>query len=167
MIFLKKKTSFDFVLKENNSQVGISQMIDATIIRNKITAKGLRVTPQRMRVLEAIYQLSNHPTAESILSFIRETDPNVASGTVYKVLDTFVKQNIISRVKTDKDAMRYDGIIEKHHHLYCLECDHIEDFVSKKLDETLKSFFEKNKIDNFIIEDIKLNISGTFVEHKK
>ena len=141
-------------------------MIDATEIRNKISATGLKVTPQRMRVLEAIYQLDNHPTAENILEFIRKNDPNIGSGTVYKVLETLVEKKLIHKVKTERDAMRYDGVLEKHHHLYCMECDHIEDFANEKLDQLLKEFFKENKIDNFIVEDIKLNISGNFIVHK-
>ena len=142
-------------------------MINTINIRNKIVEKGLKVTPQRMRVLEAIYKLNNHPTAENILNFIRKNDPNVGSGTVYKVLETLVENDLIKKVKTEKDAMRYDGVLENQHHLYCIECDYIEDFVSEKLDKVLKDFFIENQIDNFIIDDIKLNISGNFIIHKK
>lgn len=141
-------------------------MIDTIEIRNKISEKGLKVTPQRMRVLEAIYRLDNHPTAENIIDFIRTNDPNVGSGTVYKVLETLVENNLLTKVKTEKDAMRYDGVLENHHHLYCIECNYIEDFVNEKLDGLLKTFFEENQIDNFVIEDIKLNISGNFIIHK-
>ena len=141
-------------------------MIDTIEIRNKISEKGLKVTPQRMRVLEAIYKLDNHPTAEKIIEYIRKTDPNVGSGTVYKVLETLVEKKLLHKVKTEKDAMRYDGTLEKHHHLYCVECDYIEDFANEKLDALLKDFFKENKIDNFIVDDIKLNISGNFIIHK-
>ena len=141
-------------------------MIEAIEIRNKISEKGLKVTPQRMRVLEAIYKLDNHPTADNIIEYIRKTDPNVGSGTVYKVLETLVEKNLINKVKTERDAMRYDGTLENHHHLYCVECDYIEDFANEKLDALLKDFFKENKIDNFIIDDIKLNISGNFIIHK-
>ncbi|MGE0020386.1 MAG: Fur family transcriptional regulator [Draconibacterium sp.] len=135
-------------------------------IRNLISGKGLKVTPQRMRVLEAIYTLNNHPTAENIIDFIRKNDPNIGSGTVYKVLETLVENQIIKKVKTEKDVMRYDGINESHHHLYCIKCDYIEDFYNDKLDKLLNDFFEENKIDNFTIEDIKVSISGNFIKHK-
>jgi Fur family peroxide stress response transcriptional regulator len=135
-------------------------------IRDLISSHGLKVTPQRMRVLEAIYSLNNHPTAENVIELIRKEDPNISSGTVYKVLETLVDKNLIQKVKTEKDAMRYDGVMEKHHHLYCKECDHIEDYKNPKLDELIKDFFEKNKIENYTIEDIKLNITGNFIIHK-
>ena len=135
-------------------------------IRDSISEKGLKVTPQRMRVMEAIYKLNNHPTAENIIAYIRKTDPNIGSGTVYKVLETLVENNLIKKVKTEKDIMRYDGILENHHHLYCIQCDYIEDYKNEKLDKLLKEFFKENQIDNFIIEDIKLSINGNFIVHK-
>ena len=135
-------------------------------IRDKISAKGLKVTPQRMRVMEAVYNLDNHPTAENILEYIRQNDPNIGSGTVYKVLDTLVANNLIKKVKTERDVMRYDGILENHHHLYCIQCDYIEDYKNEKLDRLLQKFFEENEIENFTIEDIKLHISGNFIIHK-
>jgi Fur family peroxide stress response transcriptional regulator len=135
-------------------------------IRDKISAKGLKVTPQRMRVMEAIYKIGSHPTAEHILDYIRKTDPNISSGTVYKVLETLVDKKLIKKVKTEKDVMRYDGIIENHHHLYCIQCDYIEDYNNPKLDRLLQDFFKENSIDNFQIEEIKLNITGNFIIHR-
>ena len=135
-------------------------------IRDKISAKGLKVTPQRMRVMDAIYALDNHPTADNIIEYVRKTDPNIGSGTVYKVLETLVENSLIKKVKTEKDVMRYDGILENHHHLYCIQCDYIEDYKNEKLDSLLKDFFSENEIENFSIEEIKLNISGNFIIHK-
>jgi Fur family peroxide stress response transcriptional regulator len=139
---------------------------EVDIIRNKIAEKGLKVTPQRMSILEAIYSLENHPTVEQIIEFIRKKHPNIATGTVYKVLNTLVNNDLVKKVKTEKDIMRYDGLIENHHHLYCVVCDYIKDYKNSELDKLLKKFFEENKIDNFIIDDIKLQINGRFIIHK-
>ena len=54
--------------------------ISAAEIKNRLTEKELKVTPQRMAILEAIYQLNNHPTAEKIIDYIRQTHPNIATG---------------------------------------------------------------------------------------
>jgi Fur family peroxide stress response transcriptional regulator len=131
-------------------------------IRNKFAEKGLKITPQRVVILEAIYKLNNHPTAENIIEYIRESHPNIATGTVYKVLETLVENGLINKVKTDKDIMRYDGIVEKHHHLYCSECDLIEDYIDEELDKLLKNHFKNKYIKGFKIEDIVLQIKGTF-----
>lgn len=131
-------------------------------IKNKLVEKGLKVTPQRMAILEAIYNLKNHPTAENIIDYIKDKHPNIATGTVYKVLGALVENKLVNRVKTEKDIMRYDGIMENHHHLYCIESDLIKDYVDEELDELLKNYFKKKNLPGFKIEDVVLQIKGIF-----
>ena len=50
-------------------------------IRNLFVEKGLKITPQRIAILEAIYILDNHPTVEDIVTYIRKDNPNIAKGT--------------------------------------------------------------------------------------
>jgi Fur family transcriptional regulator, peroxide stress response regulator len=138
-----------------------------TGIRYKLIEKGLKVTPQRIAILEAIITLNNHPTAENIIDYIRINHPNIATATVYKVLDALVANELIKKVKTERDVMRYDAVIESHHHLYCSESDRIEDFVDKELNEMIEKYFEKKKIPDFKIEDVKLQIIGKFLKDKK
>jgi Fur family peroxide stress response transcriptional regulator len=132
------------------------------LIKEKLQEAGLKITPQRLAILEAIYALKNHPTAENIIGYIRDVHPNIASGTVYKVLDTLVEKSIIKKVKTEKDIMRYDGIIDHHHHLYCTTCDVIEDYSDTELDEIIRNYFSNKNISGFTIEDIRLQIKGKF-----
>lgn len=87
----------------------------------------MKVTPQRITILEAIVKIGNHPTAEQILAFIRENNPSIAIGTVYKVLDALEGKGLVHKVKTEKDIMRYDAVTQSHHHLYCSESNRIED----------------------------------------
>jgi Fur family transcriptional regulator, peroxide stress response regulator len=136
----------------------------ANDIRERLTDSGLKVTPQRMAILEAVYSLPHHPSADSIITHIRDKYPNIASGTVYKVLDVLVEKQILKRVKTEKDVMRYDGIPEPHHHLYCASSDKIEDYSDPELDQVLKDYFEQKKIPGFQIQDIKLQIKGRFTQ---
>jgi len=128
---------------------------------------GLKVTPQRIAVFDAVINLNNHPTTENVTEFIKVNHPNIATGTVYKTLETLVQCGIIKRVKTDSDVMRYDAIIEKHHHLYCSESDRIEDFYDNELNAILENYLNNKKIPNFKIEDIKLQIVGKFTGKAK
>jgi Fur family peroxide stress response transcriptional regulator len=133
-------------------------------IRNKLVGKGLKVTPQRIAILEAIIKLNNHPTAEYIIDYVRTNHPNIATATVYKVLDALVENGLINKVKTEKDIMRYDAFLEKHHHLYSSESDRIEDYMDDELNDILGKHFEKKSIPGFKIEDIKLQIIGKFTD---
>lgn len=126
----------------------------------------LKVTPQRIAVLEALYNLKNHPTADKIKEYVVNNHPNIAVGTIYKTLDTFVEKGLVQKVKTEKDVMRYDAITEKHHHLYCEDTEHIEDFFDNNLNKMLEEYFNKKKIPNFKVKETKLQIIGTFKNKK-
>ena len=133
-------------------------------ITNKLVEKRLKVTPQRVAILEAIFSLDNHPTVENIIDYIRKNHPNIATATVYKVLDTFVSCRLINRVRTDRDIMRYDAVLESHHHIYCSDSDRIEDYKDDELNSLLSEYFINKGIPNFKIEDIKLQILGKYIE---
>ncbi len=138
--------------------------MNAAQIKDRLVEKGLKVTPQRIAILEAIYTLNNHPTAEMILDYIKDAHPGIASGTIYKVLDVLIENQLITRVKTEKDVMRYDGVLENHHHLYCVETEEIADYVDEDLDHLLADYFRKKGIENFSIREVKLQINGKFLK---
>jgi Fur family peroxide stress response transcriptional regulator len=131
-------------------------------IKQMLVQKDLKVTPQRLAILEAVYGLGNHPTAEKIIAYIRKLHPSIATGTVYKVLDVLVENKLINKVKTDKDIMRYEGIIENHHHLYSTDPEKIVDYMDEELDQMLNSYFRRKKIPGFHIDEIRLHINGKF-----
>ncbi|MFZ5941042.1 MAG: Fur family transcriptional regulator [Bacteroidota bacterium] len=128
----------------------------------RLKEKGLKVTPQRIAVLEALIELDNHPAAEEIAAFVRKSHPHIATGTVYHILETLVENGIIRRVKSDRDIMRYDAILEDHHHLYCRETDRIGDYYDEELNVLLKNYFAGKSIPGFSIEEVRLQIIGKF-----
>ena len=134
----------------------------STFLREKLRKKGLKVTPQRVAIYEAIVMLKNHPTAENVIEYIKANHPNISVGTVYKVLDSLVENELLKKVKTEKDIMRYDAVLSKHHHLYCAETERIEDYEDEKLNLLINEYFKKIKIKNFKVQDIKLQITGKF-----
>ena len=133
-------------------------------IQEKLKEKGLKITPQRIVIYDAVVQLKNHPSAENIIDYIKINHPYISVGTVYKILNVLVENKILKKVKSERDVMRYDAIIEHHHHLYCNDTDKIEDYEDDQLDRLIHEYFERKQINNFKIEDIKLQITGKFLK---
>ncbi|MFN2395034.1 MAG: Fur family transcriptional regulator [Bacteroidales bacterium] len=130
-------------------------------IATEIQGANLKVTPQRVAVIQALYKL-NHPTAEEIFKEVFQNIPGLSPTTVYNVLDALVEKKIIKRVKTEKGVMRYDAISDNHHHMYCITTDRVEDFFDPELDTLLQNYFQEKKIKGFKLEDIKLQLMGKF-----
>jgi Fur family peroxide stress response transcriptional regulator len=131
-------------------------------IRKILNNNNLKITPQRLEVLNAVSKLKNHPTAENIIELVRTNNPNIAVGTVYKTLETFVNNGIVKKMETSDGTMRYDAITEQHHHLYCKDSAKIEDYFDDELNALLQNYFKEKSIPNFKIEDIKLQLIGKF-----
>jgi len=120
----------------------------------------LKVTPQRMTILEIILDMDSHPSADQILELMRFYHPNISLATVYNSLKTFSDKGIIKKILTSDDKTRFDPVHKKHHHIYYLDSDKIEDFEDKELDKILKEYFRKKKIAGFKIDDITLQLTG-------
>jgi len=129
-------------------------------LRAKLRDKGLKATPKRLLILEAITELNNHPAAEEIVKYVRSKNLNIATATVYKALDILVAKNVINKVDTERNLIRYDAIPEPHHHLISTETGIITDYQNDEIHDILSEYFEKNKINEFEIEEIKLQITG-------
>ena len=136
--------------------------MDYEDLRNKLVEKNLKVTPQRLAVLEAMHKLDNHPAADKVIEFVRKTIPNISAAAVYNILEVFAGKGIISKVKTEKDIMRYDIITDTHHHLHGEDTDRIEDYFNEELNEILNEYFKKKNIPGFKIKDIRVHIHGKF-----
>jgi len=137
-------------------------------LKDKLRDKGLKVTPKRLLILEAIIELNNHPTVEDIVMYIRKRNANIATATVYKALDVLITKKVINKVETAENIIRYDSISDAHHHLICEESDIIKDYHNEEITKILEKYFKKNKIQDFDIDEIKLQIFGKFknINHK-
>lgn len=122
----------------------------------------LRLTPQRIAIMDVILSIKEHPTAELVHDYLSLSHPHISIGTIYNTLDLFADKGIITRIPSLADQMKYDAVAEKHHHLYCPENGRIEDFYDEELYLIIKNHLDKKKIPDFIIEDFKVHIIGKF-----
>lgn len=122
---------------------------------------GLKVTPQRINVLELLY-ISNHPTAEYLIDKIKEKYSSTSSGTIYHILDVFTEKGLVRKVYTRKGVMRYDAILKNHHHLHEEETDRIEDYFDDELFDLINDYFESKPVEGFNLTDVKVKLIGKF-----
>lgn len=86
---------------------------------------GLRVTPQRLAVLDALMEQS-HPTADDIYRRVAARFPGFGLATVYNTLATLQAHGQLL-VVDDRQGRRYDLRTEPHQHIRCRICGELED----------------------------------------
>lgn len=136
-------------------------------IIQKLNKAGLKITHQRVAVMQTLMRLKSHPTADELFTEVSKSIHGLSPTTIYNTLDTFVEKGLVKRVKTDADVMRYDAITEQHHHLYCAVSDRMEDYFDPELDQMLTEYFKRKQIEGFRVSDIRLQLMGDFDEGKQ
>ena len=88
---------------------------------------GLAVTPQRLAIIEALLNSTDHPRAERIFDEVRQRHPHISLATVHRTLETLCRIGEARKVTALHDSARYDGNLKPHHHVICVRCRRIRD----------------------------------------
>lgn len=137
-------------------------------LRQRLVACGLKATQQRIVVFEAVMELhGQHPTAEDVYQRLKPANPSISLGTVYKTLDTFAETCLVKRALSEEGGKRYDANTQVHNHIYCSNTKEILDFEDAELEQLLKEFFSKRKLENFEIKGVSVQLTGNKVEPDK
>src|SRR5690554_5523784 len=94
--------------------------------RHFLTQKGLRVTNQRLAILEAVQLQGDHYTAEELLESARLIDDSVSRATVYRTLPILIESGLIREVDVGKDYKYYLTSVHsqtEQAQIICLDCD--------------------------------------------
>lgn len=133
-------------------------------IREMLSQRGIKVTPQRIAVYAALQTLG-HASAEQITKAVHDTFPTVTVGTIYNVLECFSAHGIISRLNTSDNKMYFDINVHDHHHLLCEETGEITDFGDTELSELVRAYCATHKLPfgpKFEVKDIHVQIIGNY-----
>jgi Fe2+ or Zn2+ uptake regulation protein len=96
--------------------------------------RGLALTIQRRAIFAEIAARRDHPTADDVFAALHARLPGISRATVYRVVETLVRAGAIAKACHPGAAARYDPLTERHHHLVCLECGHMQDLSDPQLD---------------------------------
>jgi Fur family transcriptional regulator, ferric uptake regulator len=87
----------------------------------------MRITKQRIIILEELRKCVHHPGADEIFFLVRKHLPNISLGTVYRNLEFLAASGVIQKLEYGDGQKRFDGNPDPHHHFKCTKCGGIED----------------------------------------
>ncbi|GEM_PF-314252 len=84
---------------------------------------GVRVTPQRLFVLDALEHGGGHMTAEEIMQWAVQRYPALNLATVYRTLDLLIEVGLVAQMRLDTGVTTFELVgAAPHHHLICEHC---------------------------------------------
>lgn len=105
-------------------------IILVTIISTK-KVMPMRYSKQREQVLQCVAdKCGSHPTADDIYTSLRQLNPSISLGTVYRNLNLLAEEGKILKIPLANSSDRFDSCTEEHYHMVCEKCGQIFDIQS-------------------------------------
>lgn len=77
---------------------------------------GIQPSAQRVAIAEFVLATDAHPSADQVLSAVRERMPMVSRATVYNTLHVLVEGGLLRELELAEGRVAYDPKVEPHHH---------------------------------------------------
>lgn len=87
----------------------------------------MKHTKQKEIILDAVFELDHHPTADEIYLHLKKDYPRLSLATVYRNLNMYAQDGKIRKVSIPGDSERFDFNLSDHEHFYCESCHTVYD----------------------------------------
>ncbi len=123
----------------------------------RLRRAGIRVTPQRLAIVEALHDSRDHLSAEALLLRVRTRLPGASLATVYRSLDTLRDAGIIHQGRLGEQRNFYETNVEPHFHFVCQRCHAVEDLEPMKADALRREIADTS---GHLIRSCRLELFG-------
>ncbi|MCB0078321.1 MAG: transcriptional repressor [Anaerolineales bacterium] len=107
--------------------------------------RGYRVTSQRRALLDALWQLDGHFTADAVQAALRQQGQRVDLSTIYRTLELLTDLGLLHMLHGTSPA-EYERVHDQsHHHLICEQCGHVGDVSDSHLDALYHHLREEHR----------------------
>jgi Fur family peroxide stress response transcriptional regulator len=96
--------------------------------KKELKMKNIRLSYQRLKVLEYLTRNQCHPTVDKIFTDLQKDIPTLSKTTIYNTLRILVEAGLVRIITIEDNETRYDIIVENHGHFKCESCGTIYDF---------------------------------------
>jgi Fur family ferric uptake transcriptional regulator len=127
-------------------------------LAKRITARGRRLTDQRLVVAEALAARREAVSAQELYERLRPRHPRLGLATVYRALEAQVESGMARRLERHGHVSAYIACEpEHHHHLVCVRCQKVEDLDEAILKPVLRGIADRHA---FAVEHERLDFYG-------
>ncbi|MGA2333690.1 MAG: Fur family transcriptional regulator [Syntrophales bacterium] len=104
-------------------------MMTKDSIIQKLKQRGLRITPQRLAIVEVLIEKGHlHPGARFIYKEAKKKSRSLCLATTYATINEFSRYGIIKTLQFDGVENRCEGNLDEHINLICERCGKIIDY---------------------------------------
>ena len=118
-------------------------------VLTRLRQNNYKLTPQRQVVIKEITSNQEHLTPTDIYEKVHRDHPNIGLVTIYRTLTILVKLKLICELHSGDSCPSYTiSATGHHHHLLCIDCGKVFDYLSCDLEEAQQSLSKQTWTQN-------------------
>ena len=127
--------------------------------RRYLVENGLKVTPERLTIADAILGAPGHRDVGGLLLRLRRRHIGVSRATLYRTLSHLIEAGLVHRVTASDGTPRYESMLGRRHHdhMVCRGCGSMLEFRSERIEELLAAACRRR---GFRMEGHTLRLEG-------
>ena len=131
---------------------------DMESFRSILKSKGLKATPQRIAVHEAMLVLG-HASVDMVCDQVKkEGTAKVTAASVYNILSGLSTIGIYRRIPTNDNKVWYDAITRTHLHIFDRKRNELKDLVDDGFSATAAAYFKDHAPKGYKVDEIDIQL---------
>jgi Fur family ferric uptake transcriptional regulator len=129
-------------------------------VADYLKSHDFKLTNQRLKIVETIFETRDHFTADDLYDVLRGKGENVSKATVYRTLSILAEGGIIDAQDFGQGPLYYEPSLgsKDHYHLICTQTGKVVEFRNDEVDGILRRIA---KARGFNVKSISVRIFGT------
>ena len=130
-------------MKQAEIQHKVSELFCSFLEENK-----QRKTPERLAILECIYNQTEHFNVESLHQQIKVRPGNISRATVYNTIELLLDSGLIIKHQFGKSLAQYEKSYQskQHDHVICEDCNKVFEFCDPRIQQIQQTTEELTNI---------------------
>lgn len=131
-----------------------------------LTKKHLRMTPQRLLILDVFLREEGHLSSEELWREVKALDQSVGQATVYRTLKLLTESGLAKEVQFGDGLSRYEHQYghTHHDHLICEQCGDNVEVVDERIEELQEELARRH---DFVLTGHKMYLYGLCARCRK
>jgi len=122
-------------------------MVDRKSLHAALRGSGLRLTRQRLVVMQVLAESQEHLDANALFVRVQAIDPSISLSTLYRTLSIFKEIGLVEAHQLGEEHAHFEAVQDNpHYHFMCTACGRVIEFDAPQVREAIRDLSRREGV---------------------